>query len=55
MGVLALILLFAALVLFGFGFFIEAVQFLIWVGIGLAVVAAIVWLIRYISGNRTEV
>lgn len=55
MGTLALILIIAALVLFGFGIFVSAVKFLIWVAIALAVVAAIVWLVRFIRGDRTEV
>lgn len=54
MGALALILIIAALVLFGFGIFVGAVKFLIWVALGLAVVAVIVWLVRFIRGDRTE-
>ena len=53
-GALALILIIAALVLFGFGIFVGAVKFLIWVALGLAVVAVIVWLVRFIRGDRTE-
>ncbi|QIG57861.1 hypothetical protein SEA_PAULODIABOLI_145 [Microbacterium phage PauloDiaboli] len=53
MGVLALILIIAALILFGFGIFVSAVKFLIWVAIALAVVAAIVWLVRYIRDGKS--
>jgi hypothetical protein len=52
MGILALILIILAVLFLGFGIFVEAVKFLIWVAIALAVIAAIVWLVRYIRGDR---
>jgi len=52
MSTLILILLILAAIFFGFGIFVGAVKFLIWVAIALAVVAAIVWLVRYIRGDR---
>lgn len=48
----AVLLVIAAILLFG-GLFIEAVKFLVWVAIALAVVAVIVWLIRYIRGRAS--
>lgn len=51
-GLLILIAIVAIIVL-GFGFFVKAVGFLIWVGIVLLIVAVIGWLLRSISGRRT--
>lgn len=45
---LAVILLIIGIVLLLFGVFIEAVQFLLWVGIVIIVIAIIAWLMRFI-------
>lgn len=50
---LFVILIIAGIVLLALGLFIEAAKFLIWVGIVIAVIAAIAWLLRYISGRRS--
>jgi len=44
-GILAIILLFV-------GGFVAAVKWLLWVGIVLAVIALIAWLLRLIAGRR---
>lgn len=45
---LAIILLIIGLVLLFFGIFVEAVKFLLWVGIVILVIAVIAWLMRFI-------
>ncbi len=47
-AIIAIILLFV-------GGFVQAVQWLLWVGIILLVIAVIAWLLRYISGRNTTV
>jgi len=44
-GVVAVILLFV-------GGFVAAVKWLLWIGIILAIIAVIVWLVRLIAGRR---
>ncbi|UDL15915.1 membrane protein [Microbacterium phage Pumpernickel] len=51
MGGLIAFLLVIALALFIFGLLAEVVQFLIWVALGLAAVAGIMALVRYIKGK----
>lgn len=46
---LAIILLIIGLVLLFFGIFVEAVKFLLWVGIVILVIAVIAWLMRFIK------
>lgn len=48
MVALAVILLIIGLVLLFLGIFVEAVKFLLWIGIIILVLAVIAWLIRYI-------
>ncbi|GAA3749859.1 hypothetical protein GCM10022239_26470 [Leifsonia bigeumensis] len=46
MAIIAIILLFV-------GGFVQAVNFLLWVGIVLLIIAVIAWLFRYLSGRRS--
>lgn len=56
MGVLALVLIVIAAILFGFGIFVSALKFLLWVAAILALVALISWLWDTIrgKGDRTR-
>lgn len=49
MPALAIILLIIGLVLLALGIFVEAVKFLLWVGIVILVLAVIAWLMRFIK------
>ena len=53
MNILGIIIAIAAIALLLTGGLVEAVSFLLWVGIALAIVAAIVFLIRYLGSGRT--
>lgn len=48
LGIIAIIMIFV-------GGFVEAVQVLLWIGIVLLIIAAILWLVRYIGGRSTRV
>jgi Zn-dependent membrane protease YugP len=52
MGALLVIIAIVAIVLLFIGGFVQAVQWLLWVGIILLVIAIIAWLLRLISGRR---
>ncbi len=52
MNILLIIIGIVAVVLLLTGGFVHALSFLLWVGIVLAVIALIVWLVRMISGRR---
>lgn len=52
MNPIFLIILIVAVVLAVVGGFVQAVQFLLWVGIVLAIVAVIGWLLSSINGRR---
>jgi hypothetical protein len=52
MNILAIILAIIAVILLFTGGFVQALNFLLWVGIVLLVIAAIVFLMRFISGRR---
>jgi uncharacterized membrane protein YdfJ with MMPL/SSD domain len=52
MNILLIIIGIVAVVLLLTGGFVHALNFLLWVGIVLAVIALIVWLVRMISGRR---
>jgi len=54
MNIFLLIIAIVAVVLLLTGGFVSAVQWLLWVGIVLLVIAAIVFLLRFITGNRTR-
>ncbi|GGD46247.1 hypothetical protein GCM10010915_29380 [Microbacterium faecale] len=46
------IIVIVAVVLLVLGGIVEAVRFLLWVGIALVLIAVIAWLIRSIAGRR---
>ncbi len=52
MNALGIILAIIAIILLFTGGFVQTLNFLLWVGIVLLVIAAIVFLMRYISGRR---
>ena len=52
MNLLLIIVIIAAVVLALVGGLVEALQFLLWVGIILLVLAVIAWLLRMISSRR---
>lgn len=52
MNILFVIIIIIAVVLAIVGGLVEAVSFLLWVGIILAVLALIAWLLRSLSGNK---
>jgi len=52
MNILLIIVGIIAVVLLLTGGFVQSLNFLLWVGIVLAVIALIVWLVRMISGRR---
>jgi hypothetical protein len=53
MNLLAIIIIIVAVLLAITGGLVESLQFLLWVGIALAVVAVIMFLLRSISGRRS--
>lgn len=55
MNILIAIIAIIAVVLLFTGGFVPSLNFLLWVGIVLAVIAVIVWLVRYLSGRSTSV
>jgi hypothetical protein len=55
MNILALIIAIIAVILLFPGGFVQSLQFLLWIGIVLAVIAIIVWLVRFFSGRGSRV
>jgi hypothetical protein len=55
MNILIAIVAIIAVILLFTGGFVSSLNFLLWVGIVLLVLAAIVWLIRFLTGRRTSV
>lgn len=55
MNILLAIVAIIAIVLLITGGLVDTLQFLLWVGLVLAVIAVIVWLIRLITGRRSGV
>ncbi len=53
MNILLIIIGVIAVVLLLTGGFVQSLNFLLWVGLVLAVIALVVWLVRFISGRRT--
>ena len=53
MNLLLAIVAVVAVVLLITGGFASSLNFLLWVGLVLLVIAAIVWLVRYLGGRRT--
>ena len=52
MNILVVIIAIVAIVLLLTGGFVQSLNFLLWVGIVLLVVAVIVFLLRFLTGNR---
>ena len=55
MNILLIVIAIVAVALLITGGLVESLNFLLWVGIVLAVIAIIVWLVQYISGRATHV
>jgi threonine/homoserine efflux transporter RhtA len=55
MNILLIIIGVIAVVLLLTGGFVQSLNFLLWVGLVLAIIAVILWLVRVISGRRTTV
>jgi len=53
MNILVAVIAIAAIILLITGGVVPTLNFLLWVGIALLIVAAIVFLVRFIGGNRT--
>lgn len=53
MNILLIVVIVIAIILAITGGLIEGLQFLLWVGIILAILAIIAWLIRSLTGRRT--
>jgi len=51
-GSLLVIVAIVAIVLLFVGGFVQALQWLLWIGIVLLVIAVIAWLLRFLSGRR---
>jgi hypothetical protein len=55
MNILIAIIAIIAVIMLFTGGFVQSLNFLLWIGIVLAVIAVIVWLVRYLSGRSTSV
>ncbi|MGB3909519.1 MAG: hypothetical protein WBL06_03485 [Pseudolysinimonas sp.] len=53
MSLLGIIIAIIAVALLLTGGLVQSLQFLLWVGIALAIIAAIVFLVRYLGSGRT--
>lgn len=53
MNILIAVIAIAAIILLITGGVVPTLNFLLWVGIALLIIAAVVFLVRYIGGNRT--
>jgi hypothetical protein len=53
MNILLIIVAIVAVILLFTGGFVQSLNFLLWVGIVLLVLAVIIWLVRMMSGNRS--
>jgi hypothetical protein len=51
---LIIVIAIIAIALMFFGGFIQAVQWLLWVGIVLLIIAAIIWIVRSIGGRKSS-
>jgi hypothetical protein len=52
MNILVVVIAVVAIILLLTGGFVQSVNFLLWVGLILLIIAAIVFLLRFLSGNR---
>lgn len=55
MNALVIIIAIIAVILLFVGGFVASVKWLLWVGVVLAIIAIIVWLLRSISGRKNTV
>jgi drug/metabolite transporter (DMT)-like permease len=55
MNILIAVIAVIAVVLLFTGGFVQSLNFLLWVGIILLVLAAVVWLVRYLGGRSSRV
>ncbi|MGI9825383.1 hypothetical protein [Agromyces sp. Marseille-Q5079] len=53
MNILVAIIAIVAIILLFTGGFVQSLNFLLWVGIVLLVIALIVWLLRFLGGKKT--
>ena len=53
MNILLIIIAIIAVILLFTGGFVQSLNFLLWVGIILLVLAVIIWLVRMLTGNRS--
>lgn len=53
MNILLIIIAIVAIILLFTGGFVQSLNFLLWVGIVLLVIAVIIWLVRMLTGNRS--
>ncbi|PJJ61869.1 hypothetical protein [Compostimonas suwonensis] len=51
MGILIVLLILVGILFLALGIFVEAVKFLLWLGIALLIIGVIVWLMKYIRRN----
>lgn len=52
MNIFLILIIIVAIALLLVGGLVEAVRFLLWVGLVLAIIAVIMWLLRAITGSR---
>ena len=52
MNILLIVVAIIAVILLFTGGFVQSLNFLLWVGIALLVIAVIVWLVRMLTGSR---
>jgi len=55
MNILVVLIAIIAVILLFTGGFVPSLNFLLWIGIVLAVIAVIVWLVRYLGSRGTRV
>ena len=53
MNILLIVIAVIAVILLFTGGFVQSLNFLLWVGIVLLVIAVIIWLVRMLTGSRT--
>jgi hypothetical protein len=53
MNVFLVILFIVAVIVLIFGGFVASIKFLLWVGLVVAIVAAIIWVLRMLTGRRS--
>jgi len=53
MNILVAIVAIIAVILLFTGGFVQSLNFLLWVGVVLLIIAAVVWLLRFLTGRRS--